>query len=354
MAYTITQLEDASTESINDSFIGQLTNGYFVYRNADGSLMVRHVSAPNVTVSMTEHPNYYDIYDRVSHNNVSGDLYALDDQGNIDSLLHITESAGVISVTDVGYCAREPAGLPLPYRLRVNDAGTQVMVVQGGGTVVRVHSTTTPDSGYLTVTATGHSGSWAGLPAENRLLYVCDTHEAIELWNASTGTLIASDASVGYIGHGAGFLSLPNNRMFGVWSWNGSYAAPQVKGIGVLNVSGDVISWDWGPDQFTTDWTGSGAEPGLTATTSLGFFAPIDATAGTSSVYIVNLSNGEMSASPPSDWLSSGGLDDYVDFAMTSDTIVAPYSASRWLAVWSYTAGPTFAAQPGNIKAFFR
>lgn len=302
-----------------EAFLAALTGGYFAfpsYGTADAIALV-NVDDPTTVVdtyatgaivqarsAQTINGTGYFIHNTV----VSGDY----------TLLRVAQAGGALDVDvlrsgDITWQGEQFAGIyPTPDESQVvlttntTDRGIGLSTVDG----TEVYN--------VNLTTLGHNRSPIATPAADRFLVGCGTHQKLELWDAVGETILdeISDRIFGdntYLPQGCTAVGTDRVLFYGDIATD---TLPKTMWAGVISTAGDVISWEWGPTQFDTDWGASssssdiGVAAGVWGPTGIALLLPYtrfgSGTYVASSPIVMDTTTGDYSASAATEYNPQG------------------------------------------------
>lgn len=253
--------------------------------------------------------NYFQGFAR----NNAGDVYAIRNTStsSIKTLARITQSAGALTVTDVGDWT---ASTPTSGLLYLSADDSEIVYQQLSPRRTMGLSTTDASTNFdILWSTTAHNGWVVACPAPDRFISYCSTHTDYELWEGSTTTLLDSMADDTGQAEDVYPCSVGLNEVMWV-----ARSGTETHTIGLLDTSADTLAWRWGPTTLSTPgWDvmdGIAESRGTLATIA----AEADPTFPYSSIsfYVVNTATGAVGASTASTLIGQGATFSYTVGAM--------------------------------------
>lgn len=235
--------------------------------------------------------------------NSSGELYLRRDTAtsSIKMLTRVTQSSGVMSVTDIGTFT---AGVSATGLLHLTPDGTEVAFWQSTPRRIMGVSTAAAATNYdILWSGSGHNPVLLCAPAVDRFIAYCDTHLEYELWEGTTQTLL--DSMADNTGRASNVYPSCTDTHRTMWA---SLISDEVFEVGCLDTSGDTFAWAWGRNVLSTPgWLTLDMlieTRGYLA--SLAPEASIDSPYPAVSMYVCDTRTGQIGSSPSSTLIGAG------------------------------------------------
>jgi hypothetical protein len=333
--YTVA-LGSAFTLSATRAMVGALDGGYFVTIDTGSpyDLYLHNVSAPTVAVDTAV--GSYDNFDGYVIANDAGDLYIMDYVSSTTRRLNrVTQSGGVLSVTNMGTATVPLGGFAAP--LHLTHDGSQIVGRPLGGDGAMAISTSNASAAYTSAGA-GHNLRLLSAPAADRYLAYCLDDYQFELWDGPGNALLDSLTGESDLDWEDGFYPTGANRIFGAWS-NSTLAAAERR-IGVIDATGDALSWAWGPSTVTTDWVGDPLQAYSACWGSIAAFMPGDTGTTDGSLYVVDTLTGAVSSSSISTYMDGVDSSRAIGFAGAGNVVAFHFNGTDGWTTWTVTPLP--------------